>query len=1518
MSPTVDDRIVSLKFDSAQFEQKVSQIMTALDQLNQKLRLQEGLQGFNNITAAANAVNLNNVANSVDKVASRFDALGAIGFSVIQKLTQNLMGAVGQFAQQDILGPLITGGKTRAQNIEQAQFQFRGLGMDVNQVMSDAKNAVLGTAYGLGDAAKAAAQFGASGITAGEQMSTSLRAIAGVAAMTNSSFSDIAYLFTTSAAMGRITTMDLQQFATRGMNAAAAFAKVTGQTEAQVYQLASSGKLSYQEFATAMDQAFGKHAQDANQTYAGSLSNLHAAMSRLGASLFGPEMTQQRDLYNSLIPVIDNLSAAMQPLIKAFLDARGAISTGLIDTFKNLNTSSWTFIFQSLGNSLTNVFGFLKQVADIAKSAWDAIFPTSLGITILLIVQGIERFTASLKMGAETADKLKSVFQGFFAVLDIAWAVLKGIASVFVDVVKAIFPAAGGFLNVAASVGDFLTKLDEMLVKSGAIQSFFDRLGQILSKPAAWIGELVSKITSFFSTKPDDSGISNAFDNISKHIQSIGDFWQSFYDRFQKVFDVFGKVWDYISNWFSELWGKIADAIGGGDYNAVADVLNVGILGAIAVMLKNFTTGGFKIGLGGGVFGIIQSNLIAVTRTLNQMQAKIQADTIFKIAAAIGILAISLTVLAGIDSEKLTKALGAVAVGMGELVATMKILQASTKSLTGMVSIAVIAGSMIAVAIAMGVLSMAIKNLSDIPWEGLAKGLTGVGVGLGFLVAAAKLLQGSSAGMISAGLGMIAMSVGLLILSQAVEAFSKLSWEAMAKGLAGVAVGLGLLTAAMRFMPASSVISGAGFVEMTIGLRILADVVQEFGKLSWESIGKGLLGIAGGLLAVTAAVQFMPVTLPITAAGFVVLSVGLRIMADAIAKIGSIDMGGIGKALLGLAGAMLILVPAMNLMQGSVGGALAMAIVSAGLVMLADVMVKLAGLGITQIVTSLGAIAAVLVLLGLAAAALQPVIPAMLELGIALGIIGGAFALFGLGAFMVAEAFQVMAVAGVAGTAALLQSIKMLLKAIPEFAAAVALFLVAFAQNILAGLPTFIKVFQAVLEQILLTVIKEVPLIAAALASIIDAACVLLITKAPELIATAFFLLMTFLQGVRDNIYQIVTVGAEIIINFLAGLTSKIPDLVTAAVNLIVTFINSVAEHMTEIMAAGTNLLVQFLLGISNNISQVVTAVGQIVITFITELGNQAGNIVTAGVNVIIKFIEGLAQNAIALANAAGKTILDFLTGLDQAIKTYEPQIISKALQIGVDIIAGIFQGVLNAPALKDLSNWIHDLGSKVISWVGDIAGWVGKIGENIIHGIWNGIVGMGDWLKTKIYDWVRQHIPGWMQWALGMNSPSKVMADMVGKNIPSGIMMGITANSKVLLDGISNLSNNIVSALQPDPKDLTFNFANAVSQLSDLGEFNPVITPVLDLSKVEEASKGIADYMKVATITPDVSTKTAAIISTTVPTGSTDTSSSTSTGPTEVNFNQTINSPTALSTNDIYLNTKNQLTMAKKELGIE
>ncbi len=69
--------------------------------------------------------------------------------------------------------------------------------------------------------------------------------------------------------------------------------------------------------------------------------------------------------------------------------------------------------------------------------------------------------------------------------------------------------------------------------------------------------------------------------------------------------------------------------------------------------------------------------------------------------------------------------------------------------------------------------------------------------------------------------------------------------------------------------------------------------------------------------------------------------------------------------------------------------------------------------------------------------------------------------------------------------------------------------------------------------------------------------------------------------------------------------------------------------------------------------------------------------------------------------------------------------------------------------------------------------------GKNIVQGLWDGISSLAGWLKDKILGFVAATIPGPVRDALGIGSPSKVMADLA-RWVPEGVAVGITKNARV------------------------------------------------------------------------------------------------------------------------------------------
>ena len=294
MSKVVDERVVQMQFDNSNFEKNVAKTLKTLDHLKWTLKDPDFMgNSFKELNKAANNVDMSGLSKGIETVQTKFSALQVMGVTALANLTNSAVNA-GKKIASALTDSLINGGRQRAQAIKDAKFQMEGLlgteeyNRQWSRIDESINYAVQDTAYGYDEAAKAASQFLASSIKVGDEMDRSLRAISGVAAMTNSSYSDIANIFTRVAGQGRVMAMDLNSLASRGLNAAAILGKSMGKTESEVRDMVSDGKISFQQFADAMDSAFGEHAKEGNKTFSGALANMKAAMKKIGAKIWDP------------------------------------------------------------------------------------------------------------------------------------------------------------------------------------------------------------------------------------------------------------------------------------------------------------------------------------------------------------------------------------------------------------------------------------------------------------------------------------------------------------------------------------------------------------------------------------------------------------------------------------------------------------------------------------------------------------------------------------------------------------------------------------------------------------------------------------------------------------------------------------------------------------------------------------------------------------------------------------------------------------------------------------------------------------------------------------------------------------------------------------------------------------------------------------------------------------------------------------------------------------------------------
>lgn len=393
MSNTVDNRVVSMTFDNQQFEDGIKQTITSLDNLKEALQFNTQMTGLNTLQSQFNSFSLANIEDAVESLSSRFSALGVVGASVLVNMTNKAIGLASKL-ESITLGQITSGGKARAQKVADARFKLNGLlddAEDVEKAFNAASKAVDGTAYGLDAAVSTASQLVASNVQLGEEMDTALRGVAGLAAMTNSSFEEMGAIFTRVAGNGRLMGMQLTQISAHGVNAAATLAKYLNTTEAEVRSMVSKGEIDFQTFANAMNDAFGDQAAKANETLSGALSNVKSALSRIGEIFYSGIIENKEfiETVNQLRLAINRIKKAMEPLKEPF--------------------ATLVSSFAKLGSSLLKFFGYgteFKSLVDIIATGMNTLAGWLDAVTARVDswrkTLGLDEVVAS----AKTADKV--------------------------------------------------------------------------------------------------------------------------------------------------------------------------------------------------------------------------------------------------------------------------------------------------------------------------------------------------------------------------------------------------------------------------------------------------------------------------------------------------------------------------------------------------------------------------------------------------------------------------------------------------------------------------------------------------------------------------------------------------------------------------------------------------------------------------------------------------------------------------------------------------------------------------------------------------------------------------------------------------------------------------------------------------------------------------------------------------------------------------------------------------------
>lgn len=1099
------------------------------------------------------------------------------------------------------------------------------------------------------------------------------------------------------------------------------------------------------------------------------------------------------ELIESLKNTLKGIGTVIKPITEAFRDIFPPttaeqlhnLTEGLLKFTEKLTLSD------TASENLKNTFKGLFAILDICKRAIGAILGpvgsllgkvTGLGGGVLGVTGSIGEWLVKL----DEAIKKNDIFG-------------KGIEKIS-DFVSG---AVTAIKNFAESVREYLglPTLDEA---KESMKELFGTAEEKIQVPGL---ELLHTILEKLKERADQvkdaivglkNGISDAFSKIGGNtdVSKFAALIQALSVAAKKIG---GGIFDVVGNGIN----KIVTAVSNADFSGIIDLLNGISIGGIAIAITKFTNSLTKpFDEVGGLLDNVKGILDGVRGCFEAYQTQLKAGTLLKIASAIAILAASIVAISLIDSEKLSASLGAITVLFAELMASMSVFTKISGDVKGAVKSSTV---MLAMSTSILILASALKKIGDLDGGQLAKGVAGVTALMAAMVGAVKLLGMGGGSSMKGVTQMVLFAASIKILASVCTDLATLEWDGLAKGLTGVGVllaevslfmntakfsGKSLTTAAGIVILASAIkilasackdlgsldfgqlVKGLGSIgvllaEITVftkltgdakglvstglamigigaAMKIFASAMGDFGNLDWNQIAKGLVAMGGALAEVAIAMKVMPKNTISVGIGLIAVGAALEIVANALGKMGGMTWEEIAKGLVTMGGALAELAIGLNVMNGTLPGSAAMLVAAGALAILTPVLLALGSMSWESIAKGLVTIAGAFTVIGVAGLVLTPLVPTILALA-------GAFALIGVGTAAIG--------AGLLAAGAGLSAIAVGITALATSLGAGVTVIVAGLSTIITGIAALIPAIAEKLGEAIIAfcgvIAQGAPAIGEAVKAVVLTLVDVLVECVPAIADGALALLSGVLASLANYTPEIVDSIMLFLINLLNGIAERLPELIQAAVNVIAAFFSGIIDALAGL---DTSVLVKTIAGIGL-LSGIMVALGAVAALIPSAM------IGVLGMGALIAELAIVLAAVGALAQIPG---LSWLIG--EGGKLLE--------QIGTAI--GGFVGGIVGGFMSGISSQFPQIGSDLAAFMTNVQPFIDGA-SSISPAMFSGVQALTDaiLLLTKA-----ELVQGIASWFTGSSS----LSDFADELVPFGESMAEFSNA------ISGMDADLVS----------------------------------------------------------------------------------------------------------------------------
>ena len=320
-----------------------------------------------------------------------------------------------------------------------------------------------------------------------------------------------------------------------------------------------------------------------------------------------------------------------------------------------------------------------------------------------------------------------------------------------------------------------------------------------------------------------------------------------------------------------------------------------------------------------------------------------------------------------------------------------------------------------------------------------------------------------------------------------------------------------------------------------------------------------------------------------------------------------------------------------------------------------------------------------------------------------------------------------------------------------------------------------------------------------------------IINNLVEQIKSAFNGVVNFLKELPSKIWNAIISTVDAIREWALGLRTAAEEGITQLVTNAVTFFSELPNKIAYVIGFCLGYIIKFGIDLYTWATTKIPEFVNSVVTFMQQLPEKIWNAIISAVQKVTTWGENMKTQAVTKTTQLITNVVSFMQQLPekiwnaiisavQKVTTWGEQMRSRAVTAATNLLNQTITTLSQLPgkvwnaivgAVQQVVNWGTQLAAKgteaakglynaVVNGVSSLPSKMAEIGSNIVSGIWNGISSGWDWLTGEVKSLAKSLLDGAKD-ALGIHSPSRLFRDLVGKMIPQGIGVGITAEMPTL-----------------------------------------------------------------------------------------------------------------------------------------